>query len=151
MKNLGTPPLKIGGWLIVVAVILFLNLLYLLIDIVFIMVEIFKAPVVSFLTVENLLYLIVTLFGTFVTVCFIKKWKYFKNVFIGLLAYVVLYNVFIIIIARGFTLSIAQVVISALFVLYMVFSRRVKMTFVYNWDKTIDKESLYYKNYSEKH
>jgi len=135
MKKLGMPPLHIDGWLVLVAIRLILggfNSLGAL------------GQLLNTRTDPDIrpLHIIGVVFIILVIVYFFKRWRHFKKAYIVLELYVILYNLFIAVTFDSYPAFFVYLIAGALWILYMILSRRVKMTFVYNWDKTLNEESM---------
>ncbi len=138
-KDIGEAPLQIEGWLHLVAVRLVLgiapngNYIY----------EVLKSgsdiSIISFVLSAG--------FMVFVLIMLYKRHKAFPGVYIGLEACTIVSRIAILVVVPGDTpggwgaagLFVAvSFLISILWILYMLISRRVKKTFVWYWNNTVD-------------
>jgi len=134
MKDFVLQPLNLGGWLIITGIRLFAGIANALLAMGLIVqagLQSANTAAMTALLGIGLIYLIVALFFYF------KRYKYFKTAYIGLEIFFILFN-YIVFPAIGF----AFLVWSFVWILYMLLSKRVGQTFVYDWDGIVDRSRM---------
>jgi hypothetical protein len=135
-KVLGEAPLDIGGWLIVIGIRLFGSAMINGRDIYMVF---FTGA-----SVTGILFLLTLIYAFAVLIIMVNKYKGFPYFYIGFEAIAIFFNIAVAITESIsgtevlWLLYLATVLISVLLILYILLSKRVKRTFVLNWDKSID-------------
>lgn len=141
-KQLEDAPLYINGWLILVAIRLGGG--------VFIDVRSYAFKFSSLAhTITGIMLLLFIFYALVVLTLFLKRHKAFKSAYICLEAFSIVSNLSAFLLSFNIeTISrdafpliytIALLVISTLWIIYMLSSERVKKTFVFNWNEKYDK------------
>jgi hypothetical protein len=142
-KVLGEAPLDIGGWLIVLELRLVLGILP--------SSEYIYQVYRSGWGAESILFILTFLYGFFALVMMARRHKAFPGIFIGLEAFAALSNIIMLIISLELSVisriivwpfAAASFLLSVIAVLYILLSKRVKRTFVWNWDKSVDQRLI---------
>jgi hypothetical protein len=135
-KVLGEAPLDIGGWLIVIGIRLFNSVMVYSRDI--------YIAFFSGVSVGGILYLLTLIYAFAVLIIMVNKFKGFPYFYIGFEAIAIFFNIAVAITESIsgtevlWLLYLASFLISVLIILYILLSKRVKKTFVLNWDKSVD-------------
>ena len=143
-KELGDAPLHLGGFLILLLIRLIggiaLNGKSIL--------ETFRLHLSPAGQVFRIMLILFILFAFYVSGLFSKRHKWFPGAYIGLEICSVIINLYTFLTAFDMNLgsgnvfiipyTVALLLISILWILYIIFSKRVKKTFVFNWNESVD-------------
>lgn len=132
-KDLGMPPLPIGGWLVFIAIGLIGSCLREVVG----FIQFFKLGINPFLTIMEAIMIALLIVNI---IYFFKRSKVFIALHIALRAYIVFVYLLIVIEYYSPTVSsylILNVIWSAVWITYLLCSKRVKRTFVYAADGTM--------------
>jgi hypothetical protein len=145
-KELGDAPLYLGGWLIFIGIRLIGGIAANGSSVL----QSFNRPLNTLGLITNILLLLFNIYSLFVLWLFTKRHKAFPATYISLESFAILSNIssfFILfrsntIEGNAFWLPYTVVLpaISILWIVYMLVSKRVKKTFVYNWNNTLDRQ-----------
>ena len=128
-------PRKIGGWLIIAGIFLFIGI----VNALFAIGTIYR---IGYATDSGILLTVLLIIGLIATIIalffFFKRYKYFKAVYIGLELFFVLFNF----IAFPLLAGIATAVWAVFFIFCMLLSKRAGQTFVYDWDGIPDRARM---------
>jgi hypothetical protein len=142
-KALDKAPLRIDGWLVVLELRLVLGILP--------SSEYIYQVYRSGWGAVSILFILTFLYGFFALVMMARRHKAFPGVFIGLEAFAALSNIIMLIISPELTatsriiiwpFAAASFLVNVIAVLYILLSKRVKRTFVWNWDKSVDRRLI---------